>query len=254
MRISEFLLGLVALTLSWTGTDELGQGKAAEIRVLSGPFHHVQGIDVEGDTLWVSSVDRNSSRGLLSRVGLPAGRIELQVQVEDGPRFHPGGIALDGDYIWVPAAEYHRGGTSVIQKRDKRTLSLVSSFEVGDHIGCVAVGRDQIAGGNWDSAELYFWTRSGELLRKVTNRHGNRYQDLKWIGTELVASGILADSGPRGAIDWLDPESLRLVRRVRAGKTDRGVSLTNEGMTFRGGKLYLLPEDDPSRLFVFDLR
>ena len=44
------------------------------------------------------------------------------------------------------------------------------------------------------------------------------------------------------------------MRRVRAGKTDRGVSLTNEGMTFRGGKLYLLPEDDPSRLFVFDLR
>jgi hypothetical protein len=29
------------------------------------------------------------------------------------------------------------------------------------------------------------------------------------------------------------------------------VSFTNEGMTLRNGKLYLLPEDDPSRLYLF---
>jgi hypothetical protein len=38
---------------------------------------------------------------------------------------------------------------------------------------------------------------------------------------------------------------------VSSGVTDRGLPYTHEGMTIRGGRLYLLPEDDPSRLFVF---
>jgi hypothetical protein len=31
------------------------------------------------------------------------------------------------------------------------------------------------------------------------------------------------------------------------------VILTHEGMAIAGGKLYLLPEDGPSRLFVYQL-
>ena len=56
-----------------------------------------------------------------------------------------------------------------------------------------------------------------------------------------------------GAIDWLDPQELRLVKRIVTGKTDRGILFTNEGLTIYGGKLYLLPEDGSSRLFVFKL-
>ena len=66
-----------------------------------------------------------------------------------------------------------------------------------------------------------------------------------------MASGNL--SRDLGAIDWIDLDRLRLLRRVTAGKTDRGVRYTNEGMAVRGDRLYLLPEDGPSRLFVFDL-
>jgi hypothetical protein len=255
MTCQTFLLLLGSLILVGAGATGLEQSSAASVRSLSGPLHHVQGIDIEGDSLWVSSVDRGSSTGLLSRVDLKTGRIEKQVQVQEGQRFHPGGICLDADFLWVPVAEYRRAGSSVVQKRDKRTMALVSSFAVDDHIGCVAVGPDRVAGGNWDSAELYFWTRDGGLLRKEKNRHGNRYQDLKWAGRELVGSGILASgAGPGGAVDWLDSRSLELVRRVPAGRTDRGIVLTNEGMTLKAGRLFLLPEDDPSRLFVFDLK
>ena len=55
-----------------------------------------------------------------------------------------------------------------------------------------------------------------------------------------------------GAIDWLSPTNYELQRRLSAHRTDLDVSFTNEGMTLRNGTLYLLPEDDPSRLFVFE--
>jgi hypothetical protein len=38
---------------------------------------------------------------------------------------------------------------------------------------------------------------------------------------------------------------------VTAGKTDRGASLTREAMTLFKGDLWLLPEDNHSRLFIF---
>jgi hypothetical protein len=48
--------------------------------------------------------------------------------------------------------------------------------------------------------------------------------------------------------------SLKLVKRMEAGKTNRGVPFTNEGMAVGAGRLWLLPEDGPSRLFEFRLR
>ena len=40
--------------------------------------------------------------------------------------------------------------------------------------------------------------------------------------------------------------------RLSAGNNDRGVPYTREGMAFRGNRILLLPEDGPSRLFVFE--
>jgi hypothetical protein len=108
-----------------------------------------------------------------------------------------------------------------------------------------------VIGGNWDSRQFYVWNRRGKLLRTIANPAENAYQDIKFVGGRLVASGLL----PRGAgaIDWLDYPSMRLVRRISAGKTDRGAAYTREGMAIRGTQLFLLPEDGPSRLFEFRL-
>jgi hypothetical protein len=220
-----------------------------EVVELRAALDHVQGIDVEGDSLWVSSVERASKRGFLHLFDRRSGELRAQVSLERGARYHPGGISLDGDAIWVPVAEYARDSSALIQRRDKRTLALLSEFEVRDHIGCVGAGENLI-GGNWDSRAFYEWTRDGRLLRRRDNPTPNAYQDLKRAGDLWIASGKL--SGELGAIDWLD-DSLALVKRIVAGKTGRGVPFTNEGMAVRDGKLYLLPEDGPSRLFVFRL-
>ena len=221
----------------------LSQLRLLRVIPLGGTLHHVQGIDVEAGKLWVTSVDSNSRKGYLHRFDLSSGKLEKEVELQDGEKFHPGGIALDGCAVWVPVAEYRRDGKSTIERRDKRTLERLESFSVDDHIGCVAAARELLIGGNWDSRQIYYWDRRGRLVKKHENRAANRYQDLKVVDGELVGSGNL--SRDEGAIDWLELNSLQLLRRIRAGKTDRGVLFTNEGMAFRDSKLYLLPEDGP---------
>ena len=149
----------------------------------------------------------------------------------------------------MPVAEYRRDSSSVVQKRNIRTFELEAQFEVADHIGCIAANPDVLIGANWDSRDFYIWDRSGRLLRKVANPTPNAYQDIKFVDGVLVASGLLPDHS--GAIDWLEYPSLRLIRRIAVGQTSRGVPYTSEGMALRAGKLLLLPEDSPSRLFEF---
>jgi len=179
---------------------------------IAADLHHVQGIDVEGDILWVSSVDANAGKGYLSRIDGKTGHLLAQVELQQGRRLHPGGIALDGDSLWVPVG-----------------LTLI--------------------GGSWSSRTLYEWNPAGIELRKLPNPHPTAWQDLK------VVKGLLIGSGPlnrqQGAIEWLSLASFTLTRRILTPLTSRGLTYSHEGMTYRGGRLYLLPEDAPSRLFVF---
>lgn len=215
-------------------------------------LHHVQGIDREGDTLWVSSVDRKARKGYLSVIELPSGRLVKQVEVQEGARIHPGGIMMEGNSIWIPVAEYDRNGPTTVQRRNKKTLAVEASFEVQDHIGCIAAGKMGLVGGSWASRTLYGWTREGRELWKRPNPIATEWQDLKMDGDLLVGGGLTTEKN--GAMDWVSLPDLKLVRRLTAGKTERGVSYMNEGMKIGKGRLLLLPEDAPSRLFEFRVR
>ena len=241
-----FLFGILGLTAA-------SQSELTLIRTtdLKADTHHVQGIDFDDRHLWVTSVDKDRHQGYLQEFALATGEHQRTVEVTAGIRFHPGGISADGLHLWLPVAEYRRASSSVIQKRNLRTLELESQFDVADHIGCIAAGPGVLIGANWDSRDFYVWDLTGRLLRKVPNPTLNAYQDIKFVDGRLVASGLLP--GRAGAIDWLDYPSLRLVRRVAAGQTSRGVPYTSEGMALRGDRLYLLPEDSPSRIFQFNV-
>lgn len=212
-------------------------------------LHHVQGIDVAGGTLWISSVDAKARKGYLSKIALPEGRLIQQVEVQQGARIHPGGITLDGDSLWIPVAEYDRDGPTTIERRNKDTLALLSSFEVPDHIGCIAAGRSALTGGSWSSRTIYQWTRDGRELMKRPNPIPTHWQDLKMDGELLIGAGPTRKGA--GAIEWVRLPGLELSRRLTTGATDRGIAYTHEGMTLRDGRLYLLPEDAPTRLFEF---
>ena len=237
------------LLLLWIALADLPLVRTVELK---GTTHHVQGIDLDETRLWVTSVDRAARKGYLHEFALPSGELRRTVEVGVEDRFHPGGMARDGDSLWIPVAEYRRESTATIQRRNARTLELESRFEVADHIGCVAAGDGVLVGGNWDSRMFYVWDKKGKLLRKVANPTPNGYQDLKFVDGRIVAGGLLP--GRVGAIDWLEWPSLKLLRRIDAGNTSRGVPFTNEGLAARGDRLWLLPEDGPSRLFEFQVK
>jgi hypothetical protein len=171
--------------------------------------------------------------------------------VQDGERYHPGGLQLAGDSLWLPVAEYRRNSSAVIQRRNKLTLALESQFPVPDHIGCLAIANQIIWGGNWDSLHLYRWRPDGTLIDKRPNPTGIGFQDLKANATALIGSGT--NGATAGAILWLHPETLAVQQRLDTGLTDRRVRFSNEGMTIVRKTLFLLPEDDPSRLFRYQL-
>jgi beta-lactamase class A len=215
---------------------------------LKAAMDHVQGIDVDGDKLYVSWVDRQKKSGHLGEFQLATGKLLRSVEIHKGDRYHPGGIALYGDSIWVPVAEYRPSSSALIQRRNRRTLALEAEFVVDDHVGCVAVSNGIVYGGNWDSRQIYAWDTGGKLIWKRDNPGGTAFQDMKAVKGHLIGSGL---RGEAGAIDWLNTDNLNLIKRIRTGKTDRGVLFTHEGMTISRERLYLLPEDSPSRLFVF---
>ncbi len=212
---------------------------------------HVQGIDTDGRHLWVTAVDRPTSKGFLYCFALPDGRLEQTLEVQDGPRYHPGGLQLHAGSLWLPVAEYRRTSTALIQKRNAKTLALEFQFPVDDHIGCVAVTPDTVIGGNWDSRDFYVWDHQGKLLRKVPNTTGNSFQDLKFSRSQLVGSGTLPGNKP--AIDWLNLPDFTQTLRLTAGNTDTGAPLTREGMTLWNDEIWFLPEDGASRLIVYSL-
>ena len=219
--------------------------------VLRADTHHVQGIDTDGVRLWVTAVDAAARKGYLFEFSLEDGSLTRSVELQDGDRFHPGGLTTDADSIWIPIAEYRAKSTAVIQRRDKRTLALMSQFTVADHIGCVAVTPEYVIGGNWDSKEFYVWNHEGNLVRKVASQTGNAYQDLKFVSGKVVGSGTL--TGRQGAVDWLELPAFQLSERKLVGNTEKGQPFTREGMTLFKGKLWFLPEDNKSRLFAFPL-
>jgi WD40 repeat protein len=216
---------------------------------LKGSTHHVQGIDFEGHTAWITSVDREEQKGFLQTYSIDSGELSRTIEIQDNERYHPGGIASDHSSLWIPVAEYRAHSSSVIQRRDKKTLKVIFQFPVDDHIGCVALTPDYLIGGNWDSRDFYIWDHAGKLIRKVPNKTDNAYQDIKYDSPYLVASGLFADRS--GAIDWLSFPSFDLFRRLPAGRTDRQIPLTREGLAIHQDQLVLLPEDEPSRLFFF---
>ncbi|HEX7200766.1 MAG TPA: DUF6454 family protein, partial [Dongiaceae bacterium] len=159
-----FLFAILAITAA-------SQSELTLIRTtdLKADTHHVQGIDFDDRHLWVTSVDKDSRKGYLQEFALATGEHLRSVEVTTGIRFHPGGMSADGEHLWLPVAEYRRASSSVIQKRNRRTLELESQFDVADHIGCLAAGPGVLIGANWDSRDFYVWDLAGRLLRKVPN-------------------------------------------------------------------------------------
>lgn len=227
------------------------RARLVDVLPLDGELFHVQGMDLDAQHIWVTSVDTREHKGYIHQFDRRSGKFQRRLEITDGVRYHPGGMAMHGGAIWVPVAEYRANSSAVLVEIDKQTFKVRRRIPVADHLGCVAVSGRGLVAGNWDSRLLYVFDRKGRQVRVINNPSATRYQDMKFERGRLVGSGAL---GPKaGAIDWFAWPSMKLVDSRAAGATDRGIRYTEEGMALKGNDLYLVPEDGPSRMFRFAL-
>ncbi len=254
---------MVASSLSVAASPGGLGGKIEQARLLDtlqldGELFHVQGLELTGSRVWVTSVDGARSRGYLHEFDRKTGKLLRRVDLTDGARYHPGGISIADGTIWVPMAELRPDSTAVLVQIDAQTLQVRRRISVPDHLGCVAVSNGHLVAGNWDSKLLYIIDLAGLApMRTVPNPTQTRYQDIKFVDGHLVASG--SQGWWSGTVDWIEWPTMKLVRSLKAGTVGtirpfgRGGPLTSEGMAIEGRELYVVPEDGPSRLFHFRL-
>ena len=260
-RLAGFCLLLSSLAASAASPefpDAVENARLLGTTPLKGQLFHVQGVELDEERIWVTSVSRWRGKGYIHEFDRATGAFRRRLELTDGPRFHPGGIAMHGNSIWVPVAEYKAGSSAVLLEVDKTSLQVRRRIQVADHLGCVAATGSTLIAGNWDSRLFYIFDLTGaKPVRAVRNPTRTRYQDMKLVNGQLVAGGLL--TGQSGAIDWIDLDSLTPTRTLRTGATASdgpmrpARAFTGEGMAIQGRDLYLVPEDGPSRVYHFRL-
>lgn len=208
----------------------------------------MQGIALDRDSIWVTSVDAPNRKGYLHQFNRATMRLERQIEVTDGPRFHPGGFSMQKDSIWIPFAEYTPHSSTVLEELDKKTLMVKRKISVADSLGCVALMSDGLVAGNWDSRQFYIFDKDGKQLRIVDNPQENKYQDLRFASGALVASGVFTRT--TGAIDWLDWPSLKLMRRLKAGPMTTVSSSQERPWQSKETTCIFCPKTDPAVSFT----
>jgi hypothetical protein len=257
------VLFLILSSLSVAAAPDPFDGTIEHARLLGslnleGELFHVQGLELDGQRIWVTSVDQTKRKGYIHEFDRRTGRLRRRLELTDSARYHPGGISISGRSIWIPVSELKPKSTTVLVEVDADSLRIRRKIEVADHLGCVAASGRKLVAGNWDSRLLYIFDLDDEArVRTVPNPSATRYQDMKFVDGQLVAGGSLTLWS--GAVDWIDWPSMKVTRTLRAGAIGpvrplgRGGPYTGEGMAIEGRDLYVVPEDGPSRLFHFRL-
>jgi len=226
--------------------------------------------------------DRSPGRGVghLFKFDLE-GNLLVAITLGEGDMYHPGGIDYDGRYIWVPVAEYRPDSASVIYRVDPQTMAAIEVFRFPDHIGGVVHNPDSrtLHGVSWGSRRLYTWAlddalnvidadRDPETLYTPNKSFYIDYQDCEYVGADrMLCAGLStyqvsddSPSFPLGGLELVDLTTSTPVHQLP-------VSLWTEGedprvmpqnpfyveTTHAGLRVYFMPEDDSSRLFIYDL-
>lgn len=249
-------LSVAAVPQQFDGAIEHARPRGA--LKLDGELLHVQGLEVDARHIWATSVDQTNRKAFLHQFDRATGKFIRRLEVSDGARFHPGGISMSGGSIWVPVAEYRPRSSAVLVEIDAESLTVRRKIYVPDHLGCVAASGQTLVAGNWDSRLLYvFDLNTAGPPQVVPNPSSTRYQDMKFVGGQLVAGG--SRTLWSGTVDWIDWPSMKIVRTLRSGAVGiarpfgSGGSYTGEGLAIEGRDLFLLPEDGPSRVYHFTL-
>lgn len=253
--------------------------------------YHPQGFALVGDNLFISSVEiiertkrfEEPVHGLDRTPGQGVGHVfktdrqgNLLAQVEIGKHeiYHPGGIDFDGTHLWIPVAEYRPDSKSIIYSMHPDSLIPIERFHVQDHIGGIIADTKNatLHAISWGSRRYYSWpsnyaplNQENPLVGTLNPSHYIDYQDCQYTGNHTaICTGLSGYHQPAsqahfalGGIELIDLFLQRPIHQVpfpfwtESGlpMTQNPVVLELEGSVLR---LYAMPEDNKSRLFIFE--
>lgn len=253
------------------------------------PTFHPQGMARVGEDFFVTSVeiiepterfeaprdgyDRTpgKGRGHVFRMS-ENGKLIGQLELGEGDIYHPGGTDFDGTYLWVPVAEYRPDSASIIYRVDPETMQAEEVFRVSDHIGGVLhdPSTGMLHGVSWGSRRFYGWklgedgTVTDPEVEPVPNPQSYiDYQDCRLAApgqalcTGTASYGVGEQRFALGGADLIDLASGAMIHQAPIPLwTEDGLDLAHNPVwieTHEGGlRGYFMPEDDESRLFVYD--
>lgn len=208
-----------------------------------------------------------------------SGTLLRSLTLGEGDIYHPGGIDYDGKYLWVPVAEYRPNSRSIVYRVDPATMQASEMFRFADHVGGIVHNTDAKAlhGVSWGSRRFYRWTLDGDLrvtnagvapaqLRQPNPAHYIDYQDCRYLGANhMLCSGLNkyrpAPGAPEfalGGLELVDLATNRVRHQIPVQLwTESGTVMTQNPFAVEpsevGLRFYFVPEDDKSRLFVYDV-
>lgn len=184
---------------------------------------HPQGITRWNDDWLVTTVHTDQAVGevfVVDRRGDLVARRELV----DGDRFHPGGVSADDDGVWVALAEYRPRSSTRVLRLD-RSLEIVHSFVVDDHLGAICPLPDgSLFAVSWAASRWYRLTGAGAV--EEHRRGANRFVDAQDV--TVLDDGLVAATGfghvatptgtmQLGGVSVIDPDSLTSVHDAPIG-------------------------------------
>lgn len=217
-------------------------------------------------------------RGHLFKMDLN-GRLLAHIELGEGTIYHPGGIDFDGTHVWVPVAEYRPDSRSIVYRVDPESMQAAEVFRFADHLGGLVHNPDDstLHGVSWGSRRFYTWRlaealhpaeadASSEPLRTSNPAHYIDYQDCQYVGAgEALCAGLNHYRQPTGSrafalggLELIDLHQGRPLHQIPIGLwTEEGLVLTRNPVeleaTETGLRGYFMPEDNQSRLFIFDV-
>ena len=166
------LAGLVSTGQQMARRESLSDWKLVRTLQLEGETFHVQGVDSDGEHVWVTSCDRAGRKAFLHRFSMASGALEQAIDITDGIRYHPGGIDSDATSIWVPSPN--------TAPQARRSLSGATSARYRSSFG----SRFPTTWVRRDYARAYRWRELGqpellpvELPRRVASHRRQQIRE-----------------------------------------------------------------------------
>ncbi len=274
-----------------SGSGELNQCDSFELirehRLGPGQplFGHVQGLEVTDEFFFLTAVTRSRETGFLyiySRRGeerrRPLQQYDVWRMAQDSAKScgaldearlnHPSGIQVEGNLLHIAIAPSANRGPSCVMALDVSDLSsprVAWATRVEEHIGAVVqLPSTAVIAFNWGSDD-YWWLGRGESPRRIPAKEeleGRLAELLHIQDCDREGSFVYcAHSNHRDDLlkiynaAHLGPESVtlkpRIIRIPSLGSQHGG---THEGLAWRQGRLFLLPDDgDETGVSIYEL-